>query len=359
MSRHRRSKKSPKTARPLPLRTPPSPRRWHWVVLAVLTAIGLAAYFLFRSKPHAPPSATASAFPTLAELLAMTPRQRSGVDIGLMNLRCAEGLHGSEGLDIPAALRRLDEYAERVQAETSRHLHRFRENPGEYQDSEAYFRLLMLAVVMQEDFKANYNPARITSPGVFEPNGTFYADARDVFLHGLTGPPMTGTCSSMPVLYVAVGRRLGYPLRLVSTKNHLFLRWESGTSRLNMDATGRGFSSFEDDHYKTWPYTVTEDEIQANAYLRSMTPEEELASFLSMRGHALMALQRYPQAIAAHREALRLAPGIRGYQVVLSLAEREATEKITALRMRQINQVNALLDPETRNARQPTAGSEK
>jgi hypothetical protein len=32
---------------------------------------------------------------------------------------------------------------------------------------------------------------------------------------------------------------------------------------------------------------------------------------------------------------------------------------ITALRMRQIDQVNALLDPETRNARQPTAGSEK
>ena len=49
----------------------------------------------------------------------------------------------------------------------------------------------------------------------------------------------------------------------------------------------------------------------------------------------------------------------RGYQVVVSLAEREATEKITALRMRQIDQVNALLDPETRNARRPAAGAGK
>ena len=29
-----------------------------------------------------------------------------------------------------------------------------------------------------------------------------------------------GTCSSLPVLQVAVGRRLGYPLKLVTTKGH-------------------------------------------------------------------------------------------------------------------------------------------
>jgi hypothetical protein len=54
-----------------------------------------------------------------------------------------------------------------------------------------------------------------------------------LFLHGLT-QGRGGTCLSMPVAYVAVGRRLGYPLKLVTAKGHLFARWESldGKERL-------------------------------------------------------------------------------------------------------------------------------
>ncbi len=33
-----------------------------------------------------------------------------------------------------------------------------------------------------------------------------------------------GTCVSMPVLYTAVARRLGYPVKLVLAKGHAFCR---------------------------------------------------------------------------------------------------------------------------------------
>ena len=64
----------------------------------------------------------------------------------------------------------------------------------------------------------------------------------------------------MPVLYIAIGRRLGYPLKLVTTKAHLFIRWESATDRFNVEATGRGMNRYDDEHFKHWPFPVTEED---------------------------------------------------------------------------------------------------
>src|SRR5205085_7410862 len=100
-------------------------------------------------------------------------------------------------------------------SETERHFYRFRANPAEFENSEGYFRMLMMAVVLYEDFGVRYNPARISAPAPSEDDDHFFFDSRDVFLHGLLGSTRSGTCSSMPVLYVAIGRRLGYPLKLV------------------------------------------------------------------------------------------------------------------------------------------------
>ena len=96
-----------------------------------------------------------------------------------------------------------------------------------------------MTVVVQEDFKVRYNPARANASGADSAIDGFFQNSRDIFLHGLLSGERTGTCSSMPVLYAALGRRLGYPLKLVTTKGHLFVRWDSATERegvLNIDA---------------------------------------------------------------------------------------------------------------------------
>jgi hypothetical protein len=205
----------------------PTPRKSFWrqrwlIVTIALVAIGITAWAVTRpTKKVTAVTSSKASLPTLMELVEMTPQQLENVDIALMNLRCAEGLPGSEGLKISAALEKLEQYAKHVEAETLRHLYKYRENPAEFQNSEAYFRMLVLATVLQEDFKVRYNPKRIEPLDALQPDSAFCADSKDVFLHGLTGPPAMGTCASMPVLYVAVGRRLGYPLYLVTAKRHL------------------------------------------------------------------------------------------------------------------------------------------
>jgi hypothetical protein len=125
-----------------------------------------------------------------------------------VNLSLAADLPVADSLPVTKYLHTLDVWGERVRAETERHLYRFRKSPADYHHSEAYFRMLMMAVVLYEDFGVRYNPARVSRPGSPE-DMSFFADSRDLFLHGLLGPRRTGTCSSMPVLYAAIGRRLG------------------------------------------------------------------------------------------------------------------------------------------------------
>jgi hypothetical protein len=277
-------------------------------------------------------------------MASMTPEQLEDIDIGLMNVRCAEGLRGSEGLDVAITLQRLDQYATHVEHETTRHLYKFRRNPSEFQDSEAYFRMLVLATVLQEDFNIGYNPERIEPLDNLQPDEKFCANSRDVFIHGLTGSPAMGTCASLPVLYVSVGRRLGYPLYLVTAKKHLFARWDDGRTRMNIEASGRGFTTDEDDHYKTWPYPISDEEIEANRYLKNMSQKEVLAAFMAMRAPCLLSMRRYDEALAAFRNAVRLAPQIRIHQTILNDAMRDIRNRAIALRQGQIEQVNWLLD---------------
>jgi len=62
-----------------------------------------------------------------------------------------------------------------------------------------------------------------------------------------------GTSSSLPVLYVAGGRRLHCALSLVGAKCHLFLRWEDQTTRLNIEGALLGMNTYDDAHYRAWP----------------------------------------------------------------------------------------------------------
>lgn len=264
---------------------------------------------------------------TLTNLLLLPAHQLARVDIGRANLLCAEGLPGWELEDVDKGAAMLDTMARRVESETKRSFYKFQNDRKAFNDSEGYFRMLIMATVLQEDFGVRYNPERAQPSNVLpEPSEVFFADSRDVFLHGLTGDARTGTCSSMPVLYVAVGRRLGYPLKLVTTKAHLFLRWEDGRERFNTDGTSRGLSVDDDDYYRRWPFLVTAAEERRDGYLRSLTPPEEVAVFLSIRALTLRAAGRLKEAMFAQTQALRLVPNGHPQQAVLAKLEREAGE---------------------------------
>jgi hypothetical protein len=185
---------------------------------------------------------------------------------------------------------------------------------------------LLLIGVLQEDFNVHYNPAHITPPGSPEPDSEFFADSKDLFLHGLASPRAMGTCISIPVLYVAIGHRLGYPMKLVTAKDHLFARWESadGKERFNIEATGHGLTTPDDNYYTKWPFPLTDEEIKSNSYLKSLTAAENLSLFLDTRGHCLRVAGRFGEAGEAYHAAQTLTPQWPEHQLFLATLEPRA-----------------------------------
>ncbi|MEM1211439.1 MAG: hypothetical protein AAGI68_03990 [Planctomycetota bacterium] len=249
---------------------------------------------------------------TLNELLDLPSDQLHRVDIARMNLLCASRLPSTEGLDIDHALATLDAWAERVAFETERHLYRVNDPryAETYGGSEAQFRAAMLAQVLQEDLGVKYN---MTAEGNFS-----FADPSVAFIHGMIPPEGKttadtpgGTCASMPVLYVAVGRRLGYPLKLATTDSHIFVRWDGKDHEkpgfrgyFNCETTN-GFVRLDDDYYRTWPYPVTDQQIAVNGFLQSLSPAEEMAQFMAARGHHGMDVGQIGFAARCYENAYR------------------------------------------------------
>jgi hypothetical protein len=293
---------------------------WAVVVTALTAVVAIALHTNTNARLASPPVSVLGSLPVLLRL----PSDRlATVPIARMNLLCVQGLPGPAEPDVEACLARLKSWATRVQSETERHRYRFRQNPAEYEHSEGYFRMLMLAVVLAEDFGVHYSPQRKVDPANSRTDDGFFADARDVFLHGLLGPERQGTCSSLPVLYVAVGQELGYPLKLVTTKGHMFVRWEGNGERFNVEATGQGLNRFDDEYYHHWPFEITNAEKAAEGYLKSLTPPEELAVFMSIRGMCLREAGKLPEAAEAFAAAARLAPRCQGYRKMLATLERK------------------------------------
>jgi hypothetical protein len=134
----------------------------------------------------------------------------------------------------------------------------------------------------------------------------------------------------MPVVYVSVGRRLGFPIYLVETRGHLFFRWDDpkGTlirwqnpdlvvqvppDRFNVDGSGEGIAYHEDAFYEKWPEPWQEIHYHQGLLLRSMTAKEELAAFLIERGECSWDLGRPEDALKSYACSRQLVPDDERY----------------------------------------------
>ncbi|MBX9626835.1 MAG: hypothetical protein K2X82_23750 [Gemmataceae bacterium] len=215
------------------------------------------------------------------ELARLPEHELARHDIAAVNLSVAVELPGWEEMDPEGCLRTLDGWAEYTRAYTDRSFHRFHNNPGGYDRSEGYFRAPCLITALQKHLGVRYDPAKIPADARFEP--------ADSFVYGAI-QKAGGTCASLPVVYAAVGRRLGYPIRLAATQGrtggHLFARWDGCGERFNIEATAPGLSCPTDDDYREGRYDLPPEVERWGCYLRSKSPREELAYFLAQRAHA-------------------------------------------------------------------------
>jgi hypothetical protein len=259
-----------------------------------LVSEGTAGAETTRPNLHAAPI-------ELETLLNLSEEQLAKVDTAAANLACADGLPGAEDLEPDSLLEKLYGWTEAVRAETEKYHYKFEADPVSFEHSEARYRMIVLITVLMQDFGVKYNSERIHNVDFTRPH--------DLFLSGLlrgTG----GTCVSMPVLYVVIGRRLGYPLKLVEAPEHLFLRWEDPRTgeRFNIEGTSQGFVSEPDEYYKEWPRNLSHREHEQGYFLKSLSPKEEVAVFLTTRGHALHDMGNLPEAQETYEKALALSP---------------------------------------------------
>lgn len=208
-------------------------------VATCLTALGFLTVFKrtgSNTPSPSPPPPSSSVAATIRSLVD-PPALPLDADPALLNLLCAPGVTAGE---VNTYLRTLDEWATAISDSTRRNHHRYLENPQEFA-SEAEWKLAMMCTVIGQDFKVRYDPALSTATQLNSSNQQFFAKSAPVFISGCLGPERTGTCASLPVLYVALGRRLGYPMHLVAAKNHLFARWDDGQgARVNIEAANAG-----------------------------------------------------------------------------------------------------------------------
>lgn len=222
---------------------------------------------------------------------------------------------GSERLKTGEYLRRLNGWADAVACKTEDSWRLYHQSPTDFESSEAYFRMLVLVTVLQRDLGVGY--ATDTLDDDYD-----CTDSRLMFLHGVL-EGRGGTCATLPVLYVAIGRRLGYPLFLVRAREHLFVRWsdpESG-ERFNIEATSPGLNVRDDEHYLTWPIPIDPQAVQRGWLLRSMDAREEEAEFCSFRAQCLGDWTQYNEAVRYAQRACDLAgeAGAPRYRFLWSL----------------------------------------
>lgn len=234
-----------------------------------------------------------------------------------MNLACCPA-NPKSAEEIPAMLTKLDQWVLEISTQTNRNFHRYQANPKEF-GSEAEWKLGMMTTILGQDLGVKYDSEMSAAQVETASNDEFFSKPAKVFLQGLLGAESTGTCASLPVLYVALGKRLGYPMHLVSAKRHLFARWDDGKgTRVNLECSNAGgFTSHPDEYYRTWPMPMSPEEEADGGYLKNLTAKEYLAVFLTTRTACLASRGDRPKAILSAAQASSLAPNLGDVQAAL------------------------------------------
>jgi hypothetical protein len=119
----------------------------------------------------------------LADLLKFPPSYLGRNDFGMQNLLCAPKLPGSETLDIPKCLTRLDNLTGFVKAAIDRKIHGSKSHP-DYGHCEPMWRMASLVTSIKRDFGARYDPVirKEIESGI---KGIGIKDSKKLFIHGV------------------------------------------------------------------------------------------------------------------------------------------------------------------------------
>lgn len=138
-------------------------------------------------------------------------------------------------------------------------------------------------------------------PGFWNDSITFCYDDDDLnakkldnrFINGCIARKM-GSCITMPMLYVILGERLGFPIYPVRSPMHFFVRYVAKDNSQNIEATNGG-GLILDEEYKS-DLMIPDRAIKNGVYLRTLTKKEYIASLLLINANEYEARENRDKA---------------------------------------------------------------
>ena len=136
-----------------------------------------------------------------------------------------------------------------------------------------------------------------------------YTDPDNVFLAGLMSTRQ-GSCVSMPLIYLVIGRRLGMPVHLVAIGKHFFIRWEEPGFRMDIETTSVSKIAWTpDDSVYMDIEGMTKDQLRGSD-LRNLSNREVIGElFFTRMSHWHAKGEKYgAQSLHDLAKAYELAP---------------------------------------------------
>jgi len=218
------------------------------------------------------------------DLLGLPPSYLGRNDFGMQNLLCANDLPGSEDIDIPNCLTRLDNLTAYVKRTMDRNFHLQKAHP-DYGHCEPMWRIASLVTSVKRDFGACYDP--VIRDEIAAGTSTSISDSSKMFINGLLADDPKqrwGTCASIPALITAVARRLHYPVGLAVCGRHIYAKWEGRDGLcFNIEASnpmGVTFPTDDECKEKISKHQIWKSTSDNGYYIRTLHPAEELGLYL-------------------------------------------------------------------------------
>jgi regulator of sirC expression with transglutaminase-like and TPR domain len=113
-----------------------------------------------------------------------------------------------------------------------------------------------------------------------------------------------GYCVGIASLYLVLADELDLPLFAVATPSHVFLRYDDGEIRFNIETFQNG-AQLTDEEY-TREYAIPEASIEKGVFLRNLEPEEFLAQVHNNLGVIYSRRKDFKNAASQYEQAIRL-----------------------------------------------------
>lgn len=226
------------------------------------------------------------------------------IDIGIAALTFAKEIYPN--IDVKEYSKRIDKLAERARYVIN--------SQGRY-DPDSIIRAFNAFFYQIEGFHYDHSQESL-------------AKVENFYLNGVLDTKQ-GTCFNLPMLYMAVAQRLGYPVYPVMAPEHVFLRFVSPhLKEQNIEATEGGGYSPDEDYIQR--LNISTKTLQSGVYLRTLTYRQYLGELLQTNAVTLGRRGQLDKAIHYMEKSAKLnpksAPTFDNLRIAYVMKSKEAYE---------------------------------